>query len=62
MSSTVEIPQSEYNDLIKKAKIMESLIDTESLTPKDLDRLKKARLSPSITEADFLNRHPELRD
>lgn len=62
MGSTVEIPQSEYNELLKKAKILESIIDTEALTSEELKRLKKARMGPSITEDEFLKRHPELQD
>ncbi len=62
MSSTVKIPQSEYDDLVKKAKILESIIDTEALNPEELERLKKARMGPSISEEEFLKRHPELHD
>ena len=62
MSSTVEISRSEYDKLLKKAKILERIMDTEGLTPEELKRLKKARLGPSITEDEFLKRHPELQD
>ncbi len=62
MSSTVEISRNEYDDLLKKAKVLEKITDTEGLTPEELDRLKKARLGPGITEDEFLKRHPELQD
>ena len=62
MGTTVEISQSKYNKLLEKAKILEKIVDTEGLTSEELERLKKARLGPSITEDDFLKRHPELRD
>ncbi|GEM_PF-1734087 len=61
MNSTVCIPQSEYNELLQKASLLDSIIDSESLTTEELERLKKARMDPSITEEEFLNRHPELK-
>ncbi|KCZ72097.1 hypothetical protein ANME2D_01499 [Candidatus Methanoperedens nitroreducens] len=61
MNSTVCIPQSEYNELLQKASLLDSIIDSESLTTEELERLKKARMGPSITEQEFLNRHPELK-
>jgi hypothetical protein len=61
MSSTVCIPQSEYDELLRKASLLNSIIDSESLTIEELERLKKARMGPSITEEDFLERHPELK-
>ena len=44
MSSTVSIPQNH----------------TEKLTDKELERLNKARMDVSISEDEFLSRHPEL--
>ncbi len=61
MSSIISIPQSEYNELLRKASLLNSIIDSENLTPEELERLKKARMGPSITEEEFLNRHPELK-
>lgn len=61
MSSTICIPQSEYNELLQKASLLDSIIDSESLTTEELERLKKARMGPSMTEEDFLERHPELK-
>ncbi len=61
MSSTISIPQNEYNELLRKASLLDIIIDSENLTTEELERLKKARMGPSITEEEFLDRHPELR-
>jgi hypothetical protein len=61
MSSTVSIPKNEYDELLRKANLLNSIVDTENLTDKELERLDKARMGASISEDEFLNRHPELR-
>jgi len=60
MSSTICIPQNEYDELLRKASLLNSIIDSENLTTEELERLKKARMGPSMTEEDFLEKHPEL--
>ena len=40
---------------------MNTIIDSESLTLEELERLKRARMGPSITEEEFLKQHPELK-
>ncbi|MCK4796909.1 MAG: hypothetical protein KAT05_05970 [Spirochaetes bacterium] len=61
MSSTVSIPQNEYNELLRKANLLNSIVDSENLTDKELERLDKARMGASISEDEFLSRHPELK-
>ncbi|VVB51183.1 Uncharacterised protein [uncultured archaeon] len=61
MDSTVCIPKSKYNELLQKVNLLETIIDSESLTLEELERLKRARMGPSMTEEDFLKQHPELR-
>ena len=34
---------------------------TENLTDEELERLDKARMGASISEDEFLSRHPELK-
>ena len=60
MDSTVCIPKSKYNELLQKVNLLNTIIDSESLTLEELERLKRARMGPSITEEDFLKQHPEL--
>jgi hypothetical protein len=60
MDSTVCIPKSKYNELLQKVNLLNTIIDSESLTLEELERLKRARMGPSITEEDFLKQHPEF--
>lgn len=61
MAETITIPKSEYENLKKKADILSSIVETEKLTASELRRLEKARRGASITEDEFLKRHPELK-
>ena len=61
MDSTVCIPKSKYNELLQKVNLLNTIIDSESLTLEELERLKRARMGPSPTEEDFLKQHPELK-
>ncbi len=61
MDSTVCIPTSKYNELLQKVNLLNTIIGSENLTLEELERLKRARMGPSLTEEDFLKQHPELK-
>ncbi|MBI3412740.1 MAG: hypothetical protein HY051_01500 [Candidatus Aenigmarchaeota archaeon] len=61
MAETITIPRREYEDLKKKADIFNTIVETERLSATELRRLEKARRGSSITEGEFLKRHPELK-
>lgn len=61
MAETITIPIKEYESLKKKADILNNIVETEQLSATEIRRLEKARRGASITEDEFLKRHPELK-
>ncbi len=61
MAETITIPRREYEDLKKKADILNTIVETEQLSATELRRLERARRGASITEGEFLKRHPEMK-
>ncbi len=61
MAETVTITRNEYESLKKKADILNNIVETEKLSLGELKRLERARRGASITEDEFLKRHPELK-
>lgn len=61
MAEIVTIPKSEYDSLKKKADILNNIVETEQLSAIELRRLERVRRGASITEEEFLKKHPELK-
>ena len=60
MVQTITLPKKEYEALKQKAELLDSIIETEGLTAEEIKELEEARLGKSLTENEFLKKHPEL--
>ncbi len=62
MTETVTLPKKEYESLKHKAELLDNIIETEELTVDEIKNLEEARLGKSLTEEEFLKKHPELKE
>ena len=62
MAETIIVPKKEYEALKHKAELLDSIIETEELSAAEVKELEEARLGKSLTEAEFLKKHPELSE
>ena len=60
MSQTITIPKEEYDLLKNKAELFEHFVETEGLSKKELNQIKKALKGPFLTKSEFLKRHKYL--
>lgn len=61
MEESISIPKKEYEILIYKSAMYDEIVESEELTQEEIKRLEEARMGKSLTEKEFLKRHPELR-
>lgn len=62
MAETITLPKKEYETLKHKAELLDNIIETEGLTNEEIMQLEEARLGKSLTEGEFLKKHPELEE
>lgn len=61
MAETVTLTMDEYQELKHKAALLEEILEEESLTQAELEKLERAEKSGKMSEAEFFAKHPELR-
>jgi len=60
MGSSISIPKEEYDYLKRKADLFDHFVESEELSKKELQDIKKALKGPFITKSEFLKRYPHL--
>lgn len=60
MSTTITIPQDEYNLLKNKAELFDHYVETEELKDDELARIKLALKGNFYSKEDFLKKHKYL--
>lgn len=57
---TVTIPKRKYEELRKKVRMLENIIDEERLTAAELRRLRRAEKSRTLTEKAAKKKYPRF--
>ncbi|MEK6958178.1 MAG: hypothetical protein AABW99_04350 [archaeon] len=56
MSDVVTIPKKKYAELLRKARKLDSLVDSEGLSGSELARIESAKKTPLLSEEEFGSR------
>jgi len=62
MQETVTIPLKEYEELKHKAGVLDEIVEEESLTIIEIEKIKLAERSKKLTEEEFYLKHSNLRN
>ena len=60
MGTTVCLPKTEYDELLKKANLFDHYVEVEELSATELIEIEKVLKGSFLTKFEFIKRHAEL--